>query len=291
MATEGEGDLLTRLRRASAHLSPGHQRIAAYVAGNPHDAAFESAARIAARCGVSESSVVRFAAAVGYDGFPALSQALQAIVKGHLSLPERMHHRPRELAADAPADELLRDALDLAAANVGAAARTLDVAAFEATLAALLDARTVYAVGLRGSAHLAALAAVLLGKAGADARALTCGDVTLFDDLRSVGPGDAVAAFSFARYTRRAVEALRLARERGATTIAVTDAPLTPAASVAEHVLVVPVASHAFNHSYVAAVALIDALVLGWTTRAEARTLASLEAFERVLPSGDLMVP
>lgn len=291
MASDGGSDLLTRLRRASAHLSPGHQRIAAYVASNPHDAAFESAARIAARCGVSESSVVRFAAAVGYDGFPALSQALQAIVKGHLSLPERMHHRPRELAADAPADELLRDALDLAAVNIAAAARTLDADAFEATLAAILDARTVYALGLRGSAHLAALAAVLLGKAGADARALTCGDVTLFDDLRSVGPGDAVLAFSFARYTRRAVEALRLARERGATTIAVTDAPLAPAASVAEHVLVVPVASHAFNHSYVAAVALIDALVLGWTTRAEARTLASLEAFERVLPTDDLMVP
>ncbi len=291
MAREDAGDPLARIRAAGPRLSSGQRRIAAYLASHHHDAAFQNAAAIAERCAVSESSVVRFAAALGYDGFPALSRALQAVLKARLTLPERMRQRPRELPGDATPAEALEAALERDAANLDEAAGSLDRAAFAATVDALLAARRVFVVGLRGSAHLAALAAVLLGKAGADARALTCGDIGLFDALRDVGPDDALLVFSFARYTRRAVDALRLARGRGAATIAVTDAPLAPAAGDAEHVLVVPVASHAFNHSYVAAVALIDALVLAWATRAEARTLASLEAFERVLPTGDLLTP
>lgn len=290
MAREA-GDPLARLREAGPRLTSGQRRIAAYVASHHHDAAFQSAAAIAERCGVSESSVVRFAAALGYDGFPALSRALQSMLKARLTLPERMRQRPRDRAGGATPAEALDVALERDAANLDEAMRDLDRAAFAATVDALLAARRVFVVGLRGSAHLAALTAVLLGKAGADARALTCGDVGLFDALRDVGAADALLAFSFARYTRRAVDALHLARANGAATIAVTDAPLAPPAGAAEHALVVPVASHAFNHSYVAAVALIDALVLAWASRAEARTLASLESFERVLPAGDLLTP
>lgn len=291
MAREDAGDPLARIRAAGPRLSSGQRRVAEYLASHHHDAAFQSAAAIAERCNVSESSVVRFASALGYDGFPALSRALQAMLKARLTLPERMRQRPRDLPHDAAHAEALDAALERDVGNLEEAARTLDRAAFTAAVDALLAARRVFVIGLRGSAHLAALAAVLLGKAGADTRALTCGDIGLFDALRDVGSDDAVLVFSFARYTRRAVDALRLARARGATTIAVTDAPLAPAAGASEQVLVVPVASHAFNHSYVAAVALIDALVLAWATRAEARTLASLETFERVLPTGELLTP
>ena len=291
MARDDASDPLARIRAAGPRLSSGQRRVAEYLASHHHDAAFQSAAAIAERCNVSESSVVRFASALGYDGFPALSRALQAMLKARLTLPERMRQRPRDLPHDAAHAEALDAALERDVGNLEEAARTLDRAAFTAAVDALLAARRVFVIGLRGSAHLAALAAVLLGKAGADTRALTCGDIGLFDALRDVGSDDAVLVFSFARYTRRAVDALRLARARGATTIAVTDAPLAPAAGASEHVLVVPVASHAFNHSYVAAVALIDALVLAWATRAEARTLASLETFERVLPTGELLTP
>ena len=94
-----------------------------------------------------------------------------------------------------------------------------------------------------------------------------------------------MVAFTFARYTRRSAEALRIARDRGAATIVMTDTPSSPVAGEADLALHVRVASASFQHSYVAAVSVLNALVVGWTLRAPDRTVASLEAIEALLPA------
>ena len=282
-------DLFARLRAHRADLSPGQRRVADHLIAHVEDVAFQSAAEVATAAGVSESLVVRFAAALGYRGYPGLVQELQARVRARASLPERLRRRRVELAADTPAADVWAAVAAQDQANLAATLKDASSSPLEEVVAALLAARTIHVVGLRGSAHLAGLLGLLLDKAGADVRVRTNGDVTLFDQLRSVGAGDVLVAFSFARYTRRTIEALRLARGRGAATVAITDALTAPAVAVADLSLHVQVASASFQHSYAAVVSLLNALVVAWTLRAPDRTLRSLEALEAVLPEGEFL--
>lgn len=283
------GDVLALLRARRPALSPGQRRVADHLLAAPEDAAFRTAAQVAAAAGVSESLVVRFAAALGFAGYPGLVRALRDRVRARASLPERLRRRPAALDAATPAAEVVAAVVAQDRANLEATLEDAAGASLEEVVAALLAARTIHVVGLRGSAHLAGLFGLLLDKAGADARVVTNGDVTLFDRLRALGPDDVLVAFSFARYTRRTIDALRLARARGATTVAITDAPGSPAVAEADRALHVHVASASFQHSYAAAVSLLNALVVAWTLRAPERTVRSLEAFEAVLPEGEFL--
>lgn len=286
--TPGE-DLLARLRARRADLSPGQARVADHLLARPEDAAFQTAAEVAAAVGVSESLVVRFAAALGYAGYPGLVQELQGRLRARASLPDRMRRRPAALTAATPAAEVWAAVAAQDRANLEATLEDASSSPLEEVVTALLEARTIFVVGLRGSAHLAGLLGLLLDKAGADVRVRTSGDVTLFDRLRTVGPEDVLVAFSFARYTRRTIEALRLARGRGATTVAITDALTAPAVVEADLSLHAHVASASFQHSYAPVVSLLNALVVAWTLRAPERTLRSLEALEAVLPEGEFL--
>jgi len=269
-------------------MSPGQRRVADYLVEHHHDAAFLPAAKVGEASGVSESLVVRFAASLGYAGYPGLTRDLQALVRARLSLPERLQQRPTDLTAQTPAAEVWRAVAALDRTNLEST--LADTApALERVLTAMLGAKTIYLVGLRGAAHLAALFGLLLDKAGAEVRVLTSGDVALFDHLRHLTSDDLLFAFSFARYTRRTVEALRLAGSRGAATVAVTDSPAAPAAAEADVNLSVRLASASFQHSYTAVVSLMNALLVGWTLRAAERTMASLEAIEAVLPLDEFL--
>lgn len=285
---EGE-DLFARLRARRDALSPGQRRVADHLIAHPEDAAFQSAAEMALAVGVSESLVVRFAATLGYSGYPGLVQELRERLRARASLPDRLRRRPTELTAASPAADVWAAVVAQDRANLAATLEDASSSPLEDVVGALLAARTIYVVGLRGSAHLAGLLGLLLDKAGADVRVRTSGDVTLFDRLRAVGTGDVLVAFSFARYTRRTIEALRLARVRGATTVAITDALTAPAVAEADLSLHVHVASASFQHSYASVVSLLNALVVAWTLRAPERTLRSLEALEAVLPEGEFL--
>jgi len=282
-------DLEARLRRQLTHAGSAQRRIAAYVLAHADDVAFSSASDLASACGASAATVVRFAQGLGFSGFPAFRQALQLTLRARLSLPERLERRPRPSDDDPQARA--RASLALDARLLGHAADTVGAATLVSIAEQLTRARHVHVVGLRGSSALADLLGLLLRKAGLDARSHTCGDVTLFDELRHLDEADVMVVFSFARYARRATDALELARGRAASTIAITDSPLSPPARAAERALVVGVASLAFQHSYVAAVAVINALLALVTLADEARTMASLADFERVLPADELLAP
>lgn len=282
-------DLDARLRDAVATGTPTQRRLASFVLQRSEEAAFASAAELGSACGTSAATVVRFAQQLGFDGYTTFRHALQSTLKARLSLAQRLEQRPRDVAADPV--ERVRASLALDARLLAEAETGIDAGEVAAVARDLAAARHVHVVGLRGSAALAELLGLLLRKAGLDARAHTHGDVTLFDGLRDLSERDVVVAFSFARYARRATDALALAAERGARSVAITDSLVSPPARAAERVVVVGVASLAFQHSYVAAVGVVNALLALVSAADEGRTIASLEAYERVLPSDELLAP
>jgi DNA-binding MurR/RpiR family transcriptional regulator len=152
---------------------------------------------------------------------------------------------------------------------------------------ALIRAEVIYVVGLRASAGAAALLGHYLTQVRPQVHLLTEAGPSLFEKIASLCARDAVVALSYPRYTRWTVDCLRHARDRGAATVTITDSRLSPAAQIADLVLVGVSDSLTFGHSYVGAMCLVDGLI-GLIVRLDRkRSLGQLDAVERLLRTQD----
>lgn len=279
--TEAAG-LVERIRRRAGALSASFRRVADYVLAHPYDLAFFSAARVAAEVGVSESAVVRFAIALGYAGYPQMQQAAQAYVRGLATPSSRLASTP--ITRLSTPQDILRAVLMQDVKNLHDTAKDPTFHAFGAVVEALLDAQRVYVAGVRGLSHLSGLLAFLLDMCGYETVPLTHGSAADFQRARRMRRGDVFVAFAFVRYTRRAVDLVRLARDRGVRTIVITDSLTSPASREADHVLCAAVTTQSFHNSYVSAVSYINAIVTAIATKARDRVTRSLRDIDAIVP-------
>lgn len=284
-------DFFQRVRGRYAELSPSFRKVADYLLTNYRDAAFLPASRVGMLVNVSESVVVRFAAALGYSGYPEMLRAMQRIVKSELAPARRLTRD--ELGTLAPSldeDDGLHRVIGQDIDNLNLTANDpVTRSAFERAAALLTDARSVYCLGLRGLGNLAGLLGFLLNLGGRRSYVITHGDATLFEQLYYIEAGDALVTFAFQRYTRRTVEAMEFATKRDARTITITDSLGSPAAQIADVALVAHVKSRSFFNSYVAAVSLINALVTTVVSEKFETTREALERIEELLPEEDFL--
>ncbi|MDD3921142.1 MAG: MurR/RpiR family transcriptional regulator, partial [Eubacteriales bacterium] len=153
-----QNDLLVRLQQQFPKLSKGQKQIASYILNNYDRAAFITASKMGRMVGVSESTVVRFAYVVGYDGYPALQRALQELIRTRLTSMQRI-----QLTSDIAPNDVLRSVLKADMNNLRATIDTVDNVAFNGAMEALLKAKRVYIVGMRSATPLAEFLAYYLG--------------------------------------------------------------------------------------------------------------------------------
>ena len=139
-----ENDLLLKLNQAYKSLSKGQKQLANYIMENYDRAAFITASKMGRIVGVSESTVVRFAYALGYDGYPELQKSLQELIRNKLTSVQRI-----QLTSDLKQDDVLKSVLKADMANIRATIDSIDNAAFNSSIDALLNAEKVYIVGVR----------------------------------------------------------------------------------------------------------------------------------------------
>jgi DNA-binding MurR/RpiR family transcriptional regulator len=284
-------DFFRRVRDRYTELSPSFRRVADYLLVNYRDAAFLPASRVAALADVSESVVVRFAAALGYSGYPEMLRAIQRIVKSELA-PARRLTRDESGRLTRPLDESdgLHRVIGQDIDNLNLTANDpVTRSAFRKAAQLLTDARSVYCLGLRGLGNLAGLLGFLLNLGGKRCCIITHGDAALFEQLYHIEAADVLVTFAFQRYTRRTVEAMEFARKRGARTVTITDSLASPAAQIADVTLVAHVRSESFFNSYVAAVSLINALVAAVVSEKFETAREALERIEELLPEEDFL--
>lgn len=276
MAAQGEA-LRDRIRLRSDRLSPAQRRLAEYVLAHAHRVAFMTAAELGHAVGVSESTVVRFATALGYDGYPDLQRELQEAVWSQLSTRERL-----ELARSAPPagsvlDQVLREDVE----NLRTTLRETSREAFQQAVDALHDARHVYLAGFRSAATVAHYLAFYLSFIRKDVYRLhEAGEV--FEQLVTLSPDDLVVAISFPRYSRLTVDVAEFARERGARTLAITDSVLAPIARLADVVLVARSQLTSYVDSLAAPLSLAAALLTALALKDRQRTQQALAELERI---------
>jgi DNA-binding MurR/RpiR family transcriptional regulator len=273
-------ELAERLRGLQPHLSSAQQRLARRVLGDPEGTAFQSVTELAGAANVDQSTVVRFAQAMGLPGFPALRR----LCAQRLTEQALLVHRFDELAAlDAGRGELLEHAAQLDQHNISRTFARVDLAVWDEIVRASGEARAVYVVGLRKSFGPAYLLWYLLQLTRDQVQSVTPATGTLVDQLRRIGPDDLCVAISIHPYALDTVAALTLAHEARATTLALTDTPASPLAQLATWTLLVDTTSSGVLRSMTAFVALIQALASAVATHQGARTRGELAVEETLL--------
>ena len=239
-------------------LSKGHKKIADYITNNYEKASFMTAASLGKAVGVSESTVVRFASNIGFDGYPELQKYLQEMVKSHLTSVQRM-----DVAASRfEGDDMLDNAFAADIEMIKATREGISRDAFEKSADAINNAKKIYILGVRSSAALASFAAFYFRFLYENVVLVdTSATSEIFEQMFHIGADDVCIAISFPRYSTQTVKALNFAKDRGATIISITDGELSPIAQLATHLLVAKSSMVSFVDSLVAPLSLINALV------------------------------
>ena len=273
----GEDELWARVRARLPGLSGGHRQVAEYVLKNSEKAAFMTAAALSQVVGVSESTVVRLATALGYSGYPELQRALQEVIKQRLTTVDRLWG-----SAAAGEQGILYNVMNTDMENIRLTLRDLDEAAFERAVDAILAARQIAVVGVRSGASLAWFLGFNLSWVLNNVRVVGSGPLDMWEQIATLEPADLVIAISFPRYSRPTVRALDLARKRGVKTIAITDTIMSPLAQRADITLTARGNIASFVDSFVAPLSLANALLTAVSVRDKDRTARALAGLEEI---------
>lgn len=274
---ENTHELIDRLNQSGRKLSKSHRRIAECIVTHYDKAAFMTAARLGEYVGVSESTVVRFAVALGYEGYPQLQKALQELIRHRLTAAQRF-----EMTTDMDDSQVLSRVLKADIQNIRSTMNELDVSAFENVIEKVLEARHIYVLGLRASAPLAQFLGHYLNFIFGNIHVVTSGVSDVFEQLYKISEEDVLIGISFPRYTNRAVEAMQFARTRGATLVAITDGPLSPLSSVADYCLAAKCDMASFVDSMAAPFSLINALIVALGQRRRVQVASSFRRLEDI---------
>lgn len=278
-AASGTGSLAQRIARIRDHLGPGARQVAEALLRNPEEVALSTAITVARRVKVSETTVVRLAVLLGFDGYPGLRRHLQEILRRTLNPMQRLDHHPPGHGREQPFAQSLR--LDLE--NLAATRRELSPEGIKRAAALICAARRTFILGLRSSFGVAHSLHCLLDQTLGTATLLDPARGEMPDQLVGMGPRDVLVGISFPRYTRLTPETMALAARRQARVIAITDGLVSPLAAHADVVLVARCDGFAFANSHVTALALVNALGAEITARNRGRTLTALTRLERAL--------
>ncbi len=252
-------DLITKIQSELPGFSKGQKQIARFILEHYDKAAFMTASRLGVTVGVSESTVVRFATELGYDGYPHLQRALQEMIRNKLTSVQRM-----EVAGDRMGGrDVLQTVLHADTDMIRVTLDEIDRDAFQGAVDALMGAKRIYILGVRSSSALASFLGFYFNLLFENVTLVHTNSVSeIFEQVLRVGSGDVLFGISFPRYSKRTLSAMKYARDRGARVIALTDSQLSPLARVADHVLLARSDMASFVDSLVAPLSVINALIV-----------------------------
>lgn len=250
-------DMIQRLNLSGSRLSKSHRRIAEYILQHYDKAVFMTAAKLGEMVNVSESTVVRFAVALGYEGYPELQQALQELVRHRLTATQRF-----EMSSDISQEEVLSTVLKADMQNIRSTIDGIDNAAFLRAVQVISGARRIYILGLRSAAPLAQFAGYYLHYIFDDVRVVAAGSTDVFEAISRIEASDVLLGISFPRYSSRTIEAMSFARSRHAQVIGLTDGPMSPLHEVADICLSMRTDMASFVDSMAAPMSVINALIV-----------------------------
>ena len=252
-------DILSVIQNSRPTFSKGQRLIARFILESYDKAAFMTASKLGKTVNVSESTVVRFAAELGYDGYPSMQKALQEMIRNKLTSIQRI-----EVANDRIGNQdILSMVMQSDIEKIRMTLEETDRASFRQAVDAILSAHRIYILGVRSAAALADFLGFYFNLIFDNIVLVhTTSASEIFEQLLRVGPEDVVIGISFPRYSSRTVKAMRFAKDRGANVIALTDSEASPLAEAATETLLAKSDMASFVDSLVAPLSLVNALIV-----------------------------
>ena len=270
-------DIMTILQEKAPEFSKGQRRIAKYITEAYDKAAFMTANRLGKTVGVSESTVVRFAVDLGFDGYPSMQKAMQEMVLNRVTSVKRI-----EVANDRLGDQdVISMVLHSDMEKLRQTDETLDREEFSAAVNAILKAKRVYILGVRSVAPLANFLGYYLNYMFNNVHVISGSSAgEMFERIVGVNSEDVVIAFSFPRYSASTTKGAQYCRSAGATVIGFTDSKLSPLGQCCDYVLLSKSDMVSLVDSLVAPLSIVNALIVAIAAKREeelSRTFANLE--------------
>ena len=274
-----EYDVFTRINEHYAKMSKGHKAIADYISEHFDQAVFMTAAKLGETLGISESTVVRFAAGIGYDGYPKFQKALESCVQGKLNGIQKMDAKYGRSSQS----EILTSVLTADIEKIQDTIDNLDPAAFESAVATILEAETIYIMGLRSNEPLAAFLHFYLNMIRGKVFLLNTTSVSeTFEQMIHIGPKDCFIGISFPRYSMRTLKAMEFANDRNAKVIAITDSIHSPMNLYSSCNLIADSDMASIVDSLVAPLSVINALVVALCMKKQKEVAGTLTMLEDI---------
>lgn len=252
-------DLFELLEDKKSNASKSHRKIADFILTHYEKAAYLTAAKLGESVGISESTVVRFASELGFEGYPDFQRALQEAMRNRLTAVQRI-----EVTLDRLKDgEVLRKVLQNDIEHIAKTLEQTTDTAFNAAVDSIISAKHIYIMGIRSSAALASFMGYYFKLMLPNVTIVETGSRSeLYEQLMRLDSKDLLIGISFPRYSKQTVNALAYARAKGADSIAITDSKDSPIAQNAANVLLAKSDMVSFVDSLVAPLSLINALIV-----------------------------
>ena len=278
-------DILTVLQEKMPEFSKGQRRIAQYISETYDKAAFMTANRLGKAVGVSESTVVRFAVDLGFDGYPSMQKAMQEMVLNRLTSVQRI-----EVASDRfGGQDVVSMVLHSDMERIRQTGEILSREDFDRAVNAIIGAKRIFILGVRSVAPLANFLGYYLNYMFNNVHVVadfTAGE--MFEKIVSVTSEDVVVAFSFPRYSSSTTKGAKYCRSVGAPVIGITDSKLSPLGQCSDHVLIAKSGMVSLVDSLAAPISVINALIVAIAAKREKELSRTFETLERIWDEYDV---
>ena len=252
-------DILANIQEQMPTFSKGQKLIANYILSSYDKAAFMTASRLGKTVKVSESTVVRFAAELGYDGYPAMQRTLQEMIRNKLTSVQRIEVSDDRIGNHDILSMVMQSDMD----KLRLTLEQIDRDAFDGAVSDIVAAKRIYILGLRSARAISTFLAFYFNLIFENVTHVAASSASeVFEQLLRVGPDDVVIGVSFPRYSKRTVAAMSFAHDRGARVIAITDSDASPLAEASDRVLMAKSDMVSFVDSLVAPLSLVNALIV-----------------------------
>ncbi|PWM43245.1 MAG: N-acetylmannosamine kinase [Clostridiales bacterium] len=261
------------------NLSKSHRLIADYMLKNYDKAAFMTAARLGSVVGISESTVIRFAITLGFEGYPELQDALMKAAHNKMTVVQRMEVTKSHIGTSAVLKNVLQSDME----TIRLTLENLDTQTFDAVVESIISARRIYIVGVRSSSALAEFLGFYFNLMFDNVNVVGSDGVSeVAEQIFHITQNDIIIGISYPRYSNRTLKALKFAKNKNATVIALTDSSSSPLCDYATYSLFAKSNITAFTDSLVAPLSLVNALISAVAIKKEQDLTSALAELEQI---------
>lgn len=283
---ESNLDVIKTIRNKYFKLSKSQKRISDYILSNYSKVAFMTAKVLAEKSNVSESTVVRFANALGFEGYPELIIALQENIKSKLTTIERFDLINEKTTEDK--QRITNEIMQLDIQNIKSTINKNNKESIDKIVDELSNSNKIFILGLRSSKVLASYLEYYLSLIFYETHVKEINPHSIFDSLVNFNSGDVLFAIGFPRYSKITIEALKYAKDNDITIISLTDSQLSPLCEYSKHVLVADLSISTFINSLAAPMSLINSLIMAISLKNKTTVQEKFKKLENVWDKYDI---